>query len=219
VGGAAARARSDEIGPQSAVSLRAAVRLLRDPALLLLLGSCALHWCAFAPYHLLYGVLVRDHGLPARAIGLGLSLGVLAEVAALFAFPALLRRVPLGALLAAGCAINAIRWYLVSRSGSAAALVLLQLFHGFSFGVWWAAAVEAMRRLVPVGMRATGQAVFAALVFGGGNALGYALSGAGYQRFGSASPLFAIASGVELGALALAVAAGARLGSARTGSA
>jgi PPP family 3-phenylpropionic acid transporter len=196
-------------------SLRGAARLLGDATLLLLLGSCALHWIALAPYHLLYGVLVRDRGLPSRVTGLGLSAGVLAEVAVLFAFPVLLRRSTLGALLALSCAANAARWLLVSRAHSAAALVALQLFHGLGFGAWWGSSVEAMRRVVPFDMRATGQALFSALVFGGGNAVGYALSGAGYQRFGSASPLFALAAGVDLVALAVALAAGARLAGVR----
>jgi PPP family 3-phenylpropionic acid transporter len=193
--------------PLAAPTLRGAARLLGNPALLLLLGSCALHWIALAPYHLMYGVLVRDLGLASRVTGLGLSVGVLAEVAVLFAFPAFLRRASLGALLAVSCGANAVRWMLVSRAHSAAALVALQLFHGIGFGAWWGASVEAMRRVVPFGMRATGQALFSAFVFGGGNAIGYALSGAGYQRFGSAAPLFAIAAAVDVAAAAVALLA------------
>ena len=177
--------------------------LLREPAILLLFGLCFLHWAACAPYHLLFGVLVRDHGLPSTVTGAGLALGVLAEVVALWAFPPLLRRFDLAALLAAACSGTALRWWLVSRADGAAAIVLLQLFHAVSFGLWWACAVEAMGRLVPVGLRSTGQALFSALVFGAGNAVGFALSGAGYQRLGGASPLFAVAGLVELGALAL----------------
>jgi MFS transporter, PPP family, 3-phenylpropionic acid transporter len=205
--------------PLSGPSLRGAARLLADRTLLLVLGSCALHWIALAPYHLMYGILVRDHGLPSRVTGLGLSVGVLAEVAVLFAFPLLSRRASLGALLAASCMANALRWLLVSRAQSAAALVALQIFHGVGFGAWWGSSVEAMRRVVPFGMRSTGQALFSALVFGGGNAIGYALSGAGYERFGTASPLFAIAAGVDLAAAAMVVAAGARLATARPASA
>ena len=76
----------------------------------------------------------------------------------------LLRRFDLRALLAAACAGTALRWWLVSRADGAAALVLLQLFHALTFGLWWACAVEAMGRLVPVSLRATGQALFSALV-------------------------------------------------------
>jgi PPP family 3-phenylpropionic acid transporter len=191
--------------------VRDAVALLRDPAVLLLFALCLVHWASCAPYHLLFGVLVRDQGLSSSVTGAALALGVLAEVLALWAFPVLLRRFRLPALLAAACAGTALRWWLVSRAQGTAALVLLQLFHALTFGLWWACAVEAMGRLVPVGLRATGQALFSALVFGAGNAVGYGLSGAGYQRLGGAAPLFALAALVELCALPLCALAGRRL--------
>jgi PPP family 3-phenylpropionic acid transporter len=201
----------------SAAPLRVgdALALLRDPAILLLFALCLIHWASCAPYHLLFGVLVRDHGLPSSVTGAGLALGVLAEIAALWAFPALLRRFDLAALLAAACAGTAVRWWLVSRAEGAAALIVLQLFHAVTFGLWWACAVEAMGRLVPVGLRATGQALFSALVFGAGNAAGYGLSGAGYQLLGGARPLFALAAAVELCSLPLCAVAGRRLAGAQ----
>lgn len=193
----------------------AAFRILSDPPVLLLLAVCVLHWGGCAPYHLLYGVLVRDHGLPSSLTGLGLALGVVAEVVALFAFPPLLRRFSLAALLAASFAGTALRWLLLSQAHEPFGIVALQLFHGLTFGIWWAAAVEAMRRSVPLPLRATGQALFSAVVFGAGNAIGYALAGAGYERYGSASPLFAFAAGVEVIAFAISALAVARLGGVR----
>ena len=174
-----------------------AFSLSRNLRLLFVLAICALHWTACAPYHLFYGVLVRDLGLPSSVTGAGLSAGVLAEVFALLAFPRLLRRFSLRALFAAAFAGSGVRWLLLSRVHGAAALIGLQLLHALSFGVFWACAVEAMQRTVPVRLRASGQSLFSALVFFGGNALGYALCGAGYDRFGGAAPLFAWAAAVE----------------------
>jgi PPP family 3-phenylpropionic acid transporter len=65
--------------------------------------------------------------------------------------------------------------------------------------------MDAMAALVPPSLRATGQALFTAIVFGAGNAAGYQLSGIGYDLHRSAAPLFAWAAGVELVALAFAV--------------
>ena len=191
--------------------LRSMLALLGNAGVVWLFALCAVHWAACAPYHLLFGVLVRDEGLPSVAIGAGLSLGVLAELVALWAFPTLLRRFELSGLLAAACSASALRWWLMSRVHGAPSLVLLQLFHAATFGLWWACAVEAMGRLVPVPVRATGQALFSALVFGAGNAIGYELSGAAYQRFGSASPLFGLAAVAELCTLPLCVLAGRHL--------
>jgi MFS transporter, PPP family, 3-phenylpropionic acid transporter len=177
---------------------REAVVLLRNPRLLFLLGVCAIHWAACAPYHLMFGVLVRDLGLSSGVTGAGLALGVLAEVFALLAFPALLRRFSLRALLAVAFAGTALRWALVARARSAPELIALQLLHALSFGLFWGCAVEAMQRTVPAKLRATGQAIFSAVVFGAGNAAGYALTGRGYDRFHSAAPLYSFAAVVEL---------------------
>ncbi len=180
-----------------------AAALLSNTPLLVLLAICTLHWACCAPYHLMFGVLIRDHGLPSSLTGLGSALGVLAEVFALLLFPALERRFSLRALLGAAFAVTALRWMLVARAQSAQSLVLLQLLHGMTFGLWWGCAVEAMARLVPARLRSTGQALFSAVVFGLGNAAGVGLSGIGYDRFGSAGPLFDAAALVELAPLLL----------------
>jgi PPP family 3-phenylpropionic acid transporter len=186
--------------------LRDALALLRSPQLLFLLAICALHWGALGPYHLMYGVLVRDRGLPSSITGAGMALGVLAEVAALSVFPWLVRRLSLRVLFALAFLGTVLRWALLSRAQSAAGLVLPQLLHAMSFGVFWGCAIEAMSVAVPARLRATGQAVFSAVVFGGGNALGYALSGIGYDALGGVGPLYGWAAVVELLPLALLLA-------------
>lgn len=192
--------------PGARPGLRDLGQLARDPRLLLFLGACALHWAACAPYHLFFGVLVRDRGLPSGVTGLGMGAGVAAEIAALLLFPRLARGLSLRRLLAVAFLGSAVRWVLVSRAEAAGALVALQLLHGLTFGLFWGTAMDAMAAFVPGRLRATGQALFAATVFGAGNALGYQLSGAGYDHYRSAAPLFAWAGGLEVVALAFALA-------------
>ncbi len=181
--------------------------LLRDGPLLGLLAVFSLHWGATAPFHLLFGLFVRDRGLPASVTGVGMAVGVAAEVAALLLFPRVASLFSLRSILAASFAASALRWFALSRAGSSLAVVALQLLHAFTFGLFWGAAMDAMSRAVPSRLRATGQALFAAVVFGVGNAVGYQLSGLGYDRWHGVGPLFAWAAGVEgialLGLLAL----------------
>ncbi|TMB17731.1 MAG: MFS transporter, partial [Deltaproteobacteria bacterium] len=177
---------------------RDAAVLLRNRRLQFMLALCAIHWASCAPYHLMFGVLVRDAGLSSGITGAGLAMGTLAEVFALLAFPALLGRFSLRMLFAAAFAGTSVRWALIAHARGVPGLIGLQLLHALTFGVFWGCAVEAMQRTVPVRLRATGQAVFSAVVFGAGNAVGYALSGAGYDRFGSAAPLYAFAAALEL---------------------
>jgi MFS transporter, PPP family, 3-phenylpropionic acid transporter len=197
LGVTAARAPAPVERPQIAEGFS----LLRDRRVALLLLACALHWGANAPYNLLFGVLVREHGFSSRITGLGMALGVAAEVVALLLFPKLLARYSLRALFAVAYLVSALRWVLVARAGSAAALALLQLFHAATFGLWWGCAIEALRLAVPARLRGSGQAVFSAVVFGSGNLIGYALSGAGYDRFGGAPKLFFGAAVLEVLAL------------------
>lgn len=172
--------------------------LLRNPALLGLLAVCALHWLACAPFHLFFGLLVRDRGLPSAVTGLGMGAGVAAEVAFLLWFPRLEGRFRLRTLLAAAFGASALRWVLLSRAEGAPAVIALQALHGLTFGLFWGSAVAALGRVVPPKLRATGQALFSAVVFGGGNALGYQLSGLAYDHYGAAAPLFWWAGLIEL---------------------
>lgn len=185
---------------------RELLALLRHPALAVLLGVCAVHWMACAPYHLFFGVLVRDRGLPSAVAGLGMTAGVAAEILALLAFPRLERRFSVRTLLVLAFLGSAVRWLLTAGATSAEALVALQLLHGLTFGLFWGTAMHALAGLVPPAMRATGQALFSAVVFGIGNSMGYRLSGAAYDWHGSAAPLFAWAAGLEVLALAVGLA-------------
>ncbi len=180
--------------------------LLRNRRLLILLAACALHWAACAPFHLLFGVFVREHGLPASITGAGMAVGVGAEVAVLLAFPRLERWMSTRSMLVIAFAGTALRWLLLSSSERALQIVALQVLHGLTFGLFWGAAVQAMSELVPSRLRATGQALFAATVFAAGNAVGYQLSGLGYDRYGAVARLYGWASLIELFPLGIALA-------------
>lgn len=186
--------------------------LLSDPRLLLLVLACGLHWAACAPFHLLFGVFVRDRGLPDVVAGGGMALGVAAEMAALAVFTNLQRRFGLRPLFVVAFLGSAVRWALLARAETAAAVVGLQLLHGLTFGVFWGCATASLAEIVPARLRATGQALFTSLVFGVGNALGYAAAGAGYDRTGSVAPLLGAAALAELLPAALVLVA---LGRAR----
>jgi PPP family 3-phenylpropionic acid transporter len=127
-----------------------------------------------------------------------MATGVAAEVAALLWFPRLSQRFSLRGLLSSAFAATSLRWLLLSRAEGAAAVIGLQALHGLTFGLFWGGAVEGLSRLVPTPLRATGQALFSAVVFGGGNAAGYLLSGLAFDRLGAVAPVFAAAGVIEI---------------------
>lgn len=182
----------------------------QDGRLRLLLLVCLVHWLCYAPYDLLFGVFLRDRGLPSSFSGLGLAGGTLAEVLMLAAFPALERRLRVDSLLALTFAGAALRWGLLSGATSALGIAALQLLHGAMSGLFWATAIKAIGAIVPARLRVTGHALFSAVVVSGGNLLGYRLAGLGYDRLG-AGPIFASAAVLELVPLLLVLVLGRRL--------
>jgi PPP family 3-phenylpropionic acid transporter len=173
------------------------VALVRDRRFLALLAACGVHWLACAPYHLLFGVFVRDHGLPSSVTGLSMTVGVGAEVVALLVFPRFESRLSSPALLAMAFGASCLRWALLANASTASAIVVLQLLHGFTFGVFWATSMRGISAIVPAPLSATGQALYTAVVFGAGNSAGYLLAGLGYDRLGGVGPVFVAAAGVE----------------------
>jgi PPP family 3-phenylpropionic acid transporter len=181
---------------------REMLALVRNRRLWVLLLPAALHWASCAPYHVFFGVLVRDLGLKDDVTSAGMAAGVVAEILVLLAFPRLERRFSLRTLLAASMLSSAIRWALLSRAADPFAVASLQTLHGLTFGLFWGSAIRALAEVVPQSLRSTGQAVFTGVVFGGANAAGSALAGVGYDRLGGAAPLFLWAAALELVALA-----------------
>lgn len=184
--------------------LREMVALLKRPALALLIAMSALHWMDCAPYHVFFGPFVREHGLPASYVGLASALGVATEVAVLWLSPQFEERFRARTLFALSFAATVLRWFLLGRSESAFAIVGLQALHGLTFGLFWATAIRALRDLVPPELRATGQALFSAIVFQVGSAVGNPLAGEAFDRAHRVGPLYTGAALIELAPLLLA---------------
>jgi MFS transporter, PPP family, 3-phenylpropionic acid transporter len=183
-----------------------AAALLGEPALVAFLAAAMLHWAAFAPYNLFFAVHLGSIPGGSGYVGPSFALGVLAEAAAMWAFRAVSGRVPLLPLLGFCFLVTAARWVLVVRLGDGLSLMLLQLTHGLSFGVYFVGSVLHVERLVPAQLRATGRALMGAVVFGIGGIAGNALAGVLVDR-GGVGDAFGAASLLDVGAAVLLVPA------------
>lgn len=158
-------------------SISEAAGLLRQRSLLLFLVMSGFHWASFTPYNLfLTPHLTQVTGTKAF-IGPSLALGVGAEVLGMRYFDVLQRRVPLFGLLGLSFALNAGRWWVMTWGESGPLLVLLQVLHGFGFGVFFVGSVAYLERAVPPALRSTGRALFGAVAFGLGGVGGNQLAG------------------------------------------
>ncbi|HZH14364.1 MAG TPA: MFS transporter [Archangium sp.] len=180
----------------------AGLQLLADRELRWLLAACALHWIACAPYHGTFSIFVGSLGLPPSVVGLAMGFGVASEVLVMILYPRVANRISPRDLLAIAFVASTLRWAALSVTTSPALIAALSLLHGLSFGAFYVASIAFVARRVPPHLRASGQALFAAITFGVGGLVGYSSAGAGYDWLGG-HRLFATAAVLELAAAAL----------------
>ena len=176
----------------------------------LLLVLAPLHWIGCAPYNIFFGIFVRDRQFAPVVLGLALAMGVVAEMLVLLSFSRLRRRFEIETLLAIAFGGTAVRWLLMPFVTSTSAIVGLQLFHGFTFGLFWGGGIALVGECVPPALRATGQSLFVTSMLGVGNVAGYLATGWVYDRSGRVDPAFFAAAMLEVVPLTLAL--GARRG-------
>lgn len=205
------RARAPGFGGRHPLS---GLGLLRHRDLALVLAATCLHWIASAPFHGMFGIHVARLGLPPWVVGASSAIGVLAEVAVMYAYPRVAARVAPRHVLLAAFLVSAARWAGMAVVSSPAALVALSVLHGMSFGAFYVAAVGLVAVRVPEAMRASGQALLVSITFGVGGLVGYLLAGAAFDALGG-HRLFAVAAGLDLVPAALMLAT-RRPGSDRT---
>ncbi|MDQ2075522.1 MFS transporter [Marinimicrobium sp. ABcell2] len=169
---AGAQQSSDEVTH----SLR---HLLSQPASLSFFAVCFLLQLSHGPYYTFYSLyLVEQYGYTRSATGLLWALGVVAEVGIFLVMHKLVRRWGVRYLLLVSLLLTAVRWVMIGfGAGSLGVLLLAQLLHAFSFAVAHAMAIEWVRRQFPGRQQGHGQALYSALSFGAGGALGAMLSG------------------------------------------
>jgi len=160
--------------------------VVRQRAMLSFLGAGLLLQAAHGAYYSFFSLYLQDLGYGRTAIGLLWSVGVVAEVLMFAVMHRVLLRFGVRALLLASLALAALRWWLIGHcSETLVLLVLAQTLHAFTFGTYHAAGVETVRRLFADAGQAGGQALYGAVSFGLGGALGSWLAGQ-LSRFGAA---------------------------------
>ena len=173
----------------------------------LLLIAAPLHWACCAPYNSFFGILMHDRHLPPVALGVAFCMGVAGEMLIFVRFAWLRARFDLDTMLAIAFAGSGVRWLLISQATSTAAIMVLQLAHCLTYGLFWAAGVAVVGESAPAQLRATGQAFFVLSVVGIGNILGNTATGAIYDLGGGAGYAFLAAGFAELIPAAIALTA------------
>lgn len=154
-------------------------RFLLHPGILAFFAVCTLMQMSHGSYYTFYSIHLEAVGYSKTLIGELWALGVLAEVVVyiLFMHKALVR---FGAirLLMFSLLLAALRWLLIGTfSESLAILIVAQLLHAATFGIFHAAAIHFVHHSFPAGLLGRGQALYSSFSFGIGGTLGSLSSG------------------------------------------
>jgi PPP family 3-phenylpropionic acid transporter len=152
------------------------VTLLRQPQFVLFVITASLLQASHAVLNGFSALHWRAAGISETVIGGLWAEGVIAEVA-LFSISGFFvaRLGPIGLLAAAGIA-GMVRWTVLAQTTDLAALLVVQLLHGITFGAVHLAAMHYVARNAPTGLSATAQGIYASA---SGLAMGLAMIGAG----------------------------------------
>lgn len=169
---------------QPAASLWAVVR---TPSVMALLLACLLLQGSHGPYYTFFSIYLEDHGYSRTLVGSLWALGVIAEVVIFLLIHRWLPRYGAAFLLLGATAVTTVRWVLLALFVDVLPVVLLaQLMHAASYGVYHAAAIELIHQLFPGRLQGRGQALYSSMSFGVGGALGSLASGYVWEQAGPA---------------------------------
>ncbi|WP_369413985.1 MFS transporter [Aquibacillus saliphilus] len=124
------------------------------------------------------GIYIASLGGTESIIGLSWFIGVASE-ALVFALAAFWFRKfhPLLFIIAAGL-LYSFRWFSYSIIDDPVLIVLLQVLHGLTFGIFYLSAFQYVARLIPKNLQSTGHLLFVSVFFGLSGIIGSLIGGA-----------------------------------------
>jgi PPP family 3-phenylpropionic acid transporter len=153
-------------------------KILKQTDVLAFFGGCFLMKMAHGPYYIFYSIYLDGYGYSKSTIGLLWGGAVLAEFALFFVMAKVLRQYSIRTILIGSTAFAALRWWLIGYFPTQiSVLIVAQALHAFTFASYHASAVEWVRRRFGNAYQGQGQAVYSAVSFGAGSALGAFISG------------------------------------------
>lgn len=179
-------------------------KILQRPVVAGLLLSCFLMQASHGAYYVFYTPYMIEHGYSMTSIGSLWALGVIAEVIVFIFMSRLLHKFSLRHLILFSLFVAVVRWVLLSIFvDQLFVVVLIQLMHAATFGIYHVAAIHLIHIYFPGRHQGKGQALYSSLSFGAGGALGSYVSGISWDTLGS-NLTFVIAAGLAFMGLVIA---------------
>ncbi|MDQ2068919.1 MFS transporter [Natronospira bacteriovora] len=178
--------------------------VLRRPEVIALFMACFLAKASHGPYYGFFTLYLQDVGYGGTAIGWFWALGVIAEIGVFLLMPRLMPWAGPRALMLVALGLTALRWLLIAGFvDKIPVLIVAQLLHMASFGLYHAVAVHFIHRFFTGPVQGRGQALYSSLSFGAGGAVG---SLAGGYLWDGVGPSVVFMSAAASAAVAFAIA-------------
>lgn len=183
--------------------------LLHDRLFLFLLAVIFLIRSAEGGYNIFYSLHVVKTGYLASTAGMLWGLGVVSEVIILFFAGPVIKHWSLWRWIVAMGILNTLRWLLLSWSAAMPVLIMGQLLHGFTFGLFYLLAIEALERHTAPQLKNTVQSIFDTVGFGLAGIAGTLVAGWFWES--GASAMFGVAAVIAAAGTLLTIAAPASI--------
>jgi len=155
--------------------------------------------CAFmmlvshGAYYAFFSIHLNKLGFDNFFIGLCWALAVGAEIVAMILSERIFKRFSYETVLIVSFSVAVVRWTGLWIIHSAVGILALQVMHALTYGTFHMASILYIDAMAPAETKTTGQAVNNAVTYGLGLMVGFFISGALYERIGSAA-LFGISA-------------------------
>ena len=149
---------------------------------------------SFAPYNGFFALFLRDFDYSGLTIGLFISLGVVAEIAAFVYMGTLFKHCSLNTLLVLSLIVSAARWFFMPVIvDSTFWLAISQLSHAVSFAIYHSASMQFIAAHFTTCQQGRGQGIYLGGVYGIGGAIGAYVTGVLWLDGQGASDAFIVA--------------------------
>lgn len=178
--------------------------VLKRPEVIIFFLVCLLLQASHGPYYTFYSLYLESYEYSKLQLGLLWAIAVLAEVLVFIFMYWLVPKFGLRRIFLTSIFLTTIRWIIVAYFPHLGAVQIgSQILHAASFGTYHAVAIQYVHRFFTGRMQVRGQALYSALSFGLGGAIGSMCSGYIWEDVGrNAVYLFA----ASLSAFALLLA-------------
>lgn len=170
------------------------LNVIKQPHVIALLLVCFLMQMSHGPYYTFYSIYLKQFGYSSTVLGQLWALGVIAEIVLFMFMHKLMPEFGPRKLLMIALALTTLRWLLIGGFVETVWIVIFaQCLHAASFGLYHAVAIELFHRNFKGKLQGRGQALYSAISFGAGGALGTLISGAYWDDY-SPQIIFSVAA-------------------------